>query len=107
MTATIAPPRPFSVADRHDLDMFPVLSECTVAQAAQFLGNSEGYVEELLKDKTISFRTENGERFVQWDSLSAFERRRTWMRAGVDEIVRLSEEMGLYDAFLREHKDNI
>ena len=97
MTATIAPPRPFLVAERQSFDTFPAVSECTVAQAAQFLGNSEGYVEELLKDRIVSFRTENGERFVQWDSLSAFEQRRAWMRAGVDEIVRLDQEMGLYD----------
>ena len=97
MTATIAPPHPFLATNRQEVAPSPVSSDYTVAQAAQFLGNSEGYVEELLKDQIVSFRTENGERFVQWDSLSAFEQGRARKNVALDRIVRWDQEMGLYD----------
>ena len=97
MTATIVPSYAFLASDGQDINLFPTMTECTVAQAAQFLRVSEGCVDELLKDDIVAFRTENGELLIQWDSLSAFEQRRASKRAAVDDVVRLSEEMGLYD----------
>ena len=97
MTATIAPSHPFLVNDGQNLVLFPPLTECTVSQAAQFLRVSENYVNELLKDDTVASRTVNGECLIQWDSLSAFEQRRACKLAGLAEIVRMDQEMGLYD----------
>ena len=98
MSLTIPPSAAsFPSTDQPALGLFPRVSECTVAQAARFLDGSEGLVNELLDDGVITFRLENGERLVQWNSLLEFEQKEDRQYAGLEEIVRLSEEMGLYD----------
>jgi len=72
-------------------------TECTVAQAMEFLRTSERHLNDLLDAGRIAFRQEGGERMVQWNSLRAFEHNRERKHAAVDRIVRMSEEMGLYD----------
>jgi len=72
-------------------------TECTVAQAAEFLRTSERHLNDLLDAWRIAFRQEGGERMVQWSSLRDFEHNRERKHAAVDRIVRMSEEMGLYD----------
>ena len=57
-----------------DIDLFPMPSELTVAQAAKYLDGAEGLVEELLNAGQIAFHWENGERLVQWDSLLNYAR---------------------------------
>jgi hypothetical protein len=97
MTATIAPPFPFLATDGQDVDLLPIAVECTVAQAAQFLDRSEGSVHEYLDDNLISFRLENGERLIQWNSLQEFAQELQHGRDFIAEMVRLDQEMGLYD----------
>jgi excisionase family DNA binding protein len=80
-----------------DVAMVPASTELTVTQAARLLRTSEGYVNEMLNAGHIPFHTDCGERLIQWNNLWKFEKEQTWVREGLEEIVRLSEEMGLYD----------
>ena len=97
MTIAVAPSHPFLATESQTFDMFPALSECTVAQAAQFLDMSEGCVEELLDDAIIESRLKNGERLVQRDSLVKFGTDYREGLAVLAEITQMSQEMGLYD----------
>ena len=85
------------MAEGQDIDLFPALSEWTVSQAAKYLRMSEQHLNDLLDAKRIAFRLEGGERLIQRTSLLEFELERERKHAAVDEIVRMSQEMGLYD----------
>ena len=97
MTLTVTPSHSFPATDGQTFDLFPVPSECTVAQAAKFLDMSEGCVEELLEDGIIVSRLKNGERLVHRDSLLEFGTDYREGLAILAEITRESQEMGLYD----------
>ena len=97
MSFTLSPSRPFPVTDGRSIGLFPAPSECTVAQAAEFLRTSERHVNDLLNAGKIAFRREADGRMVQWNSLLDFEQWREQGHAAVDEMVRLNQEMGLYD----------
>jgi len=71
--------------------------EWTVAQAAEFLDMPEDCVEELLKIGALKFRQDGNRRLVERDDLFKHDQDRKRMRAGILKIIRLSEEMGLYD----------
>jgi hypothetical protein len=83
--------------DGQDVGSFAVSPELTTAQAAWFLRTSEGYINEMLNAGHIAFHLDNGERLIQWESLSKFEQEQKWVREGLEKITRLSEEMELYD----------
>jgi len=97
MTASIAAPRPFLVADRQDVASSPVLSDYTIAQAAQLLDMPEDCIDELLDVGILKFRQDGDRRLVLRDRLLEYDRDRKFRHEGILEIVRLSEEMGLYD----------
>jgi len=97
MSATVAPPHTFSIADGQSISMSPMVSELTVAQAARLLDVPEGYVNEMLNASRVIFRMEDGERLIEWNSLQDYEREWTRRNAALDEMVRLDQEMGLYD----------
>ena len=97
MTATIAPPRPFLVADRQNVAPSPVSSDYTIAQAAQLLDMPEDCIDELLNVGILKFRQDGDRRLVLRDRLLEYDRDRKFRHEGILEIVRLSEEMGLYD----------
>ena len=97
MTLTVLPSHPFLATSEPDIDLFPTMSECTVAQAAQILDMSEGCVEELLDDNVIEYRQIGDERLVQRDSLQEFN---TDYREGLKVLAEITlewQEMGLYD----------
>ena len=83
--------------DGRDVDMFPMPSELTVAQAARVLDVSEGYIREILEDELIMSRLGNGERLIEYTSLLAYGQERKRMNAALDEMCRMNQEMGLYD----------
>ena len=95
MTFTISPP--FEAIDEQGMELFPTSPELTVAQAAQLIDTPEGYIDELLNAGRIVFRWENNKRLVQRDSLLNFEADRDCRHAALDEMVRMNQEMGLYD----------
>ena len=97
MTTIVAPSHSFLATGKRDSDLFPVISEYTVAQAAQILDMSEGCVEELLDDNVIEYRQNGDERFVQRDSLLEFNADYQEGREAMAEITRMAQEMGLYD----------
>ena len=83
--------------DVQDIDIFPSVSDLTVAQAAKILDMPEACVNELLDHGSIEFRRENDERLIQQDSLLAFDTRYRKRCAVLAEITREWQEMGLYD----------
>ena len=97
MTLTVSPSSVFSTTAGQDVAVFPVVSECTVAQAAKFLGLSEGYVNETLDDNLIAHRQEGGRRLIDWNSLQEYKQERERRLAAFAEMVQLNQEMGLYD----------
>jgi hypothetical protein len=97
MTFTAIPTQPVLATNNQHTDLVSVVSECTVAQAAKILDMSEGCVNELLRDKVITSRLVGDERLVQWDSLIGYSQERNRRRAILAEMVRLDQEMGLYD----------
>jgi len=72
-------------------------TECTVAQAAEVLDMPEGCVDELLRFGVLEFKEKNGERMLLWNRLLEYKQRRDFRREGLDEMVRMNQEMGLYD----------
>ena len=96
MSLTITSSPPF-LATGEPVGIVHAPTECTVAQAAEFLDGPENLVNAWLDDGLIVFRLKNGERLVQWNSLLEFKKEQEWMHEGLIKIVRLSEEMGLYD----------
>jgi hypothetical protein len=97
MTLTVAPTSVFPTTAGQDVAIFPTVSECTVAQAAKFLGWSEGYVDEVLDDNLIKHRLKDGNRLIDWNSLQEYRQERERGLAALAEIVRWDQEMGLYD----------
>ena len=97
MTLTVTPSSIFPATDGHSIGMSPAVSECTVAQAAEFLDMSERHLNDLLDNDLIASRQENGERLVQWNSMLDFEQRMARRRAWLDEEAQWNQEMGLYD----------
>ena len=97
MTATLAPPCSFLVTERQDVVSLPLSSDYTVAQAAQLLDMPEDCIDELLNVGILKFRQEGSRRLVLRDRLLEYDRDRKFREKGVLEIIRLDEEMGLYD----------
>ena len=86
-----------SLAEGQDVRVPPPQAEVSVAQAAKFLDMSEDCVEELLGLGRIEYRQDGDQSMIDRDSLLAFGQRRARRHASLDKIVRMSEEMGLYD----------
>ena len=97
MSLAITPSTPFLTTDDQGVGLFPMPSELTVAQAAKLVGSREGYINELILDELIAFRLVNGERIVERDSLLEYERDQKRRHAALNVMVRLDQEMGLYD----------
>jgi len=97
MTLTVAPSHTFSTTDGRDIAMFPAVSECTVAQAAQFLDGTAGLVHELMDAGLIAFRLENGEHLIERNSLSDYLQEEERRLAMADELFSMFREMGLSD----------
>ena len=97
MTLAVSPSSVFPATAGLDVGLSSVVSECTVAQAAKFLDISECHLNDLLDNNLIASRQENDERLVQWGSILDYQQMRARRRAGLAQIVRWDQEMGLYD----------
>ena len=95
MTLTVTPPCP--TASSRSFDIFPPVTEYTVAQAAEFLDKSEACIDGLLVHGAIKYREDGGRRLIKQADLVEYSQDCKRMRKGLLEIMRLSEEMGLYD----------
>ena len=97
MTLTVAPSPTFPTIGGRDIAVFPGVSECTVAQAAQFLDGTEGLVHELVDAGLIGFRLDNGERLIDQNSLSDYVHDQERRHAAADELFSMFREIGLSD----------
>jgi len=97
MTLTVPSSHSFLTTDVRNVDMFPAPTELTVAQAAALLDVPEGYIEELLDDDLIEYRQEGAQRLVNHNGLLEYKKERDRRHALLNEMVRMNQEMGLYD----------
>ena len=97
MTLTATLPRSFPVTAGQEVDLYPVSSELTVAQAANHLQTSEKHLNHLLDAEQIVFRLENGVRLIALNNLLEYEQMRKRRGAWLDEMTRENQEMGFYD----------
>ena len=81
--------------DGRDVDMFPMPSELTVAQAARVLGVSETCLEQLLDIGAYEFRLEGNRRLIERDYLMRRAERRVRTHAALCEMAYWDQEMGL------------
>ena len=97
MTLTVPPAHSFLTTNVPNVDLFPAQTELTVAQAAAQLDVPEGYVDELLEDDLIEHRWAGSQRLIDHAGLLKYQQDRERGRVFLDEMVRLNQEMGLYD----------
>jgi hypothetical protein len=97
MTLTVPVSPAFLTTVDRNVDLLPPLSEWTVAQAAEFLEMSEECLNELLDAGAVEYSDGNGCRVIDHDILIEYDRERKRRRAALDEMVRMNQEMGLYD----------
>jgi hypothetical protein len=96
MTLTL-PSHSFLTETGQNVDLYPVSSDLTVAQAAALLDMSEACVNDLLNIGVLEFRRESGERLLLRDPLLAYKERCERIEAWLAEESRWNQEMGLYD----------
>jgi excisionase family DNA binding protein len=72
--------------------------EMTPNEAADFLNISRGTVTKLMEDRTLPFRSVGTHRRIPTAAVIAYDlKQRAQAEAALNELTRLSEEMGLYD----------
>ena len=85
------------LAEGRDVSLPPTQAEASVAQAAKFLDMSEACVHEVLGLGVLEYRQEGNQYWIDRDSLIEYEADCRRMNEGLNEIIRMSEEMGLYN----------
>lgn len=85
------------MADGQPVEIVPGLAELTVHQAATFLDETEGYVNELLDDSDLTFRQEGDQRLIQRESLLEFAQEKRRSGDLLAKITQDAQEMGLYE----------
>ena len=95
MSLTIPPPHSFLTTDDQGIDLFPTSTELTVAQAAAVLDMSEDCIYEMIKVGILLSRQEGSQYWIDRDWLLEYKEERDQWRAGVKEMIRLDQEMGL------------
>ncbi len=87
-----------AMAAGHSITMIPHHAELTTVQAADILNVSRPYLIKLLKEDKIPYRKVGTHRRIRMEDLMAYkEITDRESRAAMDELVALSEELGLYD----------
>ncbi len=72
--------------------------EVTPNEAADFLNVSRGTIAKLMDDGTLAFRSVGTHRRIPVAVVAAYDlKQRARAEAALDELTRLSREMGLYD----------
>lgn len=87
-----------AMAAGHSMTMIPHHAELTTMEAADILNVSRPYLIKLLEAGEIRFRKVGTHRRILMEDLMAYkEKTDRRSRAAMDELVALSEELGLYD----------
>ena len=82
----------------HGLTLFPRLAEVTTMEAADILSVSRPYVIKLLEEGEIPYRLIGKHRRIRLEDVLDFDAKsKAQSSAAMDEIVALSQELGLYD----------
>ncbi len=87
-----------AMAAGHSITIIPQHAELTTVEAADILNVSRPYLIKLLESGEIRFRKVGTHRRIMMEDLVAYkEKSDRQSRAAMDELVALSEELGLYD----------
>ena len=87
-----------AMAAGHGVTIIPQHAELTTMEAADILNVSRPYLIKLLKADKIPYRKVGTHRRILMEGLLAYkEKTDRESRAAMDELVALSEELGLYD----------
>lgn len=82
----------------HGLTLFPRPAEVTTMEAADILNVSRPYVIKLLEEGKMPYRKVGKRRRIRLEDVLDYDAKsKARSRAAMDEIVALSQEMGLYD----------
>ncbi len=87
-----------AMASGNSITMIPHHAELTTVEAADILNVSRPYLIKLLESGEIRFRKVGTHRRILMEDLMAYkEKSEKQSRAAMNELVALSEELGLYD----------
>lgn len=87
-----------TLAAGRDVQLEPTSSEMTPTEAAAYLNVSRPYLVKLLDEGRIPFRMVGTHRRIPTAEIIAYKRiTRARQNQAMDEVVRISEELGLYD----------
>ncbi len=87
-----------AMAAGHGVMIFPLHTELTTMEAADILNVSRPYLVKLLEANEIPYHKVGRHRRIRMEDLLAYkEKTDRESRAAMDELVALSEELGLYD----------
>ena len=82
----------------HGITLFPRLAEVTTMEAAEILNVSRPYVIKLLAEGEIPYRRVGSHRRIRLEDVLDYDAKsKEGSKAAMDEIVALSQELGLYD----------
>jgi len=85
-------------ASGNAVEVVPIHAELTTQEAADLLNVSRPYLIKLLEEGKLPFHRTGAHRRIRFDDLIAFrEEQDRKSEEAMTELVRLSEEMGLYD----------
>jgi len=85
-------------ASGNAVEVVPIHSKLTTQEAANLLNVSRPYLIKLLEEGKLPFHYVGSHRRIRFDDLIAFrEEQDRKSEEAMTELVRLSEEMGLYD----------
>jgi excisionase family DNA binding protein len=87
-----------TLARGENVQLEPTSDEMTPNEAAAYLNVSRPHVVKLLDERQIAFRLVGTHRRIPTPGLVAYKRlSRARMEQGLDSLVQLSEDIGLYD----------
>ncbi len=87
-----------AMAAGHGITIIPQHAELTTMEAADILNVSRPYLIKLLESGEIEYRKVGRHRRITMENLLAYKMKSDKAsRAAMDELVALSEELGLYD----------
>lgn len=85
--------------------VMPLHTDLTTQEAADFLNVSRQYLVQLLEQGAIPHTKVGTHRRVRFGDLRAYkEARDLQRRAGLDQLARLSDELGMYDGLPRAER---
>ncbi|MCL2305280.1 MAG: hypothetical protein FWC43_08055 [Planctomycetaceae bacterium] len=85
------------LAEGRDVRIPPTQTEVSITQAAKYLDLPESSIHGMIERESFKTRLDGDQYWIDWNSLLEYEALCQWRHEGLDEIARMSQEMGLYD----------